>query len=257
MPNPSRRPAASGARRSRALAGALLALALAAASAGAQTITFDPADFPTGNTTPIPDGYGAIPGVETTFRTLAAFHDSAPLGNGMRWWDTGHGALTGVAYGFNSPGSVAEVGIRNLVPGTTISLLDFEIGSWLTRQRGLGVFVLGWDYTPLVVFDGLVGPTHFSFAEYLTARGLDAPVREDGFRIQWTQDASPGTPEITGRGAYDAAIDNIVYVGPGAMTPVPEPGTVVLLATGLGAVGLVGARRRRRARSAASALSRD
>lgn len=243
MPGSRRHPARSR-RRAAGLAVAAL-LASIAGPVGAQVITFDPADFPAGPTSPVADGYGATAGVATTYRTLGAFGDAAAVGSGIRWWEDGHGALTGVAYGYNQAGSVGEVGLRVLLPGEPVTLLGFDIGSWATRDRTLFLQVLGWDYTPLFVVEAPIGAAHFSFADFLADGGIAAPVRDDGFRIQWTQDATPATPEITGRGAYDAGIDNIAFLGPGAVTPVPEPVGIALLATGLGVLAIVGVRRRR------------
>ena len=223
-------------------------LAGTAPPALAQLVTFDPADFPLGPTSPVADGYGAEAGVTTTYRTLATFGDAAPVGSGMRWWDGGHGALTGVAYGYNQVGSVAEVGLRSLVPGGPVTLTDFQIASWANRDRMLFVQLLGWDHSLVYEITVPIGPnglSFLSFADFLSQLGHRAPTDPEGFRIQWTQDASPGTPDVTGRGAYDAGIDNVAFVGPGVST-VPEPATLALL--GLGLAGLAGVARARRPR---------
>ncbi len=167
----------------------------------------------------------------------------------MRWWDSGHGSLNGVAYGVNRNASVAEVGLMSTGAGGPLSLQDFDIGSWNTLSRTLFLQVLGWDYSLLYEIQTPIGRDAFSFQSYLAGIGASAPERTDGFRVQWTQDRTPSTPDITGRGSYDVAIDNIAFAGGGASV-VPEPSSV---ATGDGLVGvaLVGRRRRRRSETKA------
>lgn len=233
------------------LALALAGVALPLHQAVGQQITFPESDFPLGPTTPILDGYGATSGVGTTYRSLETFGDAAELGD-MRWWDGGHGGLHGVAYGVNATASVAEVGLFSLGPGNPVTLSGFDIGSWSNFSRTLYIQVLGWDYSVLLDFTAPVDAQPFSFAAYLANVGADAPTHAEGIRIQWTQDRTPATPEITGRGSYDAGIDNIAFTG-GTMSTVPEPSSVVLLASGLAGLALASRRVRRRVTPPASA----
>jgi hypothetical protein len=231
------------------LAVAVFATTLAA-HAGAQTITFPPADFPGGNGATIADGYGATAAVATTYRVLPGLGNTTPVpGAAVQWWNTGYSTLGGVAYGGSSAaGSVAEVGLQRLGSGT-ITLTDFDIGSWQNTTRTAFVRVLGWsDFSTILSFSAPIGVAAFDFAGYLTANGLAAPTRTDGFRIQFTQDANPATADVEGRGAFDAGIDNIAFEAGRATDPgqnvVPEPSTYVLLATGLGTLGTIARRRR-------------
>lgn len=229
-----------------------LAVGVLAASAArplaAQTITFPPSDFPAGSSTPIPNGYGATPGVATTYRSLTAFGNTPVIG-GMSWWDTGHGGVSGVAYGVQRTGSVAEVGLVNFGAGP-LTLSDFQIGSWQSRSRTLFLQVLDVNYRPLYIIQAALGATPFSFADYLVSVGAPAPTSTTGFRIQWTQDASPSDAAITGRGSYDASIDNIAFQSD-AVNVVPEPATLALLGSGLAMLGGAAGRRTRRREAAA------
>ena len=125
------------------------------------------------------------------------------------------------------------------MPPVAVTLGDFDVGSWANAARPTSIRVLGWDFSLLLPqIDVTISSTPFSFADYLTANGMTAPTRSDGIRIQYTQS--------TGRGAYDAGIDNIAFsTGAVSASPLPEPGTWMLLATGLVGVGLAARRRAR------------
>lgn len=178
---------------------------LAAAGAAATTLTFDGNACGGGcnNGNPISQAYGDVTGqLDVTYSAGTSV---------VQFWGTGYSGLTNVAYG----GTGAEIFLQP-IGGATVTLLGLDLGSFGGASRNSQVTILAGDGTPLFssgTVSVAVTPVHFAF-------NLSHP---SGIRVQFGPDS------------FNVAIDNIEF---NLVAGVPEPGAGVLVAAGLGLIGL-------------------
>jgi hypothetical protein len=165
--------------------------------------------------------------------------DTPASGVGSVLWNAGTGALT-VSLSFSG-----LTGLTVPVPGTSPSGpgAPSHIHAAAPGANGGIVFPL---------FDVPVGVTSFSFTRTFTAAQLDALVNPDLFTstqlasfraaLNATVNAPAGTPANLYFNVHTTTFPGGEIRGDIAV--VPEPSTYVLLATGLGALGLIARRRR-------------
>jgi hypothetical protein len=146
----------------------------------------------------------------------------------LRWWDTGYNNLRGVAWADSSDAnSLARIAIKAVDTTATVTLQSFDLGAYInsTRPTTVNVYAIGGG-TPLYTFAGSVGNGSVSansFTPNISVVG--------GLWLEWADSA------------YNVGIDNIQYTV-SAVTPVPEPETVVLMLAGLAGLSLVVRRRK-------------
>jgi hypothetical protein len=238
-PSRTSRPPAEGERMRRRiptlLATTTLALALAApAAASAQTQVIDFTSLVgSPDYTDIPQSTGDIAGVlevsnrtRTTFGNAATTNCSGGLTN-AEFWNTNYSDLVGIAFSCIN-GQVAEFAFLPAA-GYQVTLNSMDFGSYAAGANGIGP---SRPFT-LALYDGL-------WASLLTSplvansRLTVSPgiTSTNGLYLQWGSD-------------WDVGIDNIsVTVSPIGVSAVPEPASVLLLASGLAAVAGVARRRR-------------
>jgi hypothetical protein len=146
----------------------------------------------------------------------------------LRWWDTGYNNLRGVAWADSSDAnSLARIAIKAVDTTATVTLQSFDLGAYpnSTRATTLNVYAIGGG-APLYTFAGSVGNGSVSansFTPNISVVG--------GLWLEWADSA------------YNVGIDNIQYTV-SAVTPVPEPETVMMMLAGLAGLSLVVRRRR-------------
>jgi hypothetical protein len=146
----------------------------------------------------------------------------------LQWWNTGYNNLYGVAYaGISDSNSLARIAIKAVDTTATVTLQSFDLGGYpnSTRSTTVNVYAIGGG-APLYTFAGSVGNGAISansFTPNISVVG--------GLWLEWADSA------------YNVGIDNIQYTV-SAVTPVPEPETVVLMLAGLAGLSLLVRRRR-------------
>jgi len=226
-------PASRFVRSSSALLLALGINAGAATSAAAQTATFGGAFD------------GAVPtvafsGPALTFSTQvrAGFGNTASVGTAAGLWWTSQYSGQGMLYGNNSTlGNVLEVTL-DAGAGFSLNLNGALFGGWRNTARNVTYNLYNADYSlstgPLTVLAAAATPASPLF-----------PVNGWGsiIRLQFTETNASGAS--AGRGAFDVGVQNIGYtVTPATVGVIPEPSTYILLATGMGMLGVIARRRR-------------
>jgi len=170
--------------------------------------------------------YGDIAGqLDVAYAHRVASGNSASDEAFLKWWDTGYSNLTNVAWGGIDGSGVSEI---KLIPaaGFKVTLNSFDLGAF-GGDRGSQETVYDASYASLQSSGATTinGVTASTFAIGLT--------NASGLIIQWG-------PESTNVG-----IDNINFtVEAIPSNGVPEPSTLLLIATGFGILGY-GWRRRR------------
>jgi hypothetical protein len=189
----------------RALAGSLVALALASPAAAQTTLDFEGLN---GNGVVVPNGYGQADWTWTNFYTQA-FDPGYP---------TGPCDVSPVTCAYNGFGGLATI--------SSVSAFTFNsvwLQSWATTTQSAFYFA---PFTLTVT--GWVGATP-TFLSNVTLGGTPSL-----FTFNWT-----GVDRLDFQGPAGsqswAFMDNLTYNGPVSVTP--EPATLVLLGTGL--LGLV------------------
>ena len=137
----------------------------------------------------------------------------------LSWWNTGYNDLTNVAFANNST-SVAEIA---LIPaaGFSVTLNSFDLGAYFLTTGSSQWTIYDSAYNPLAssgsISVGSGATTHYTTAPRLT--------NSNRLILQW------------GPNAYNAGIDNFNFTTQ-PTSIVPEPSTMLFLATGL--VGILG-----------------
>jgi hypothetical protein len=204
------------------LSAVFVGLTVSIVSADPVLLTFDTLP-PAGMSRPIPDGYGGLSW--TNFRIIT----SSPFSD----W--------GYRPGTVSPPNVAFNGFGDPASFQATSPFDFNSG-FITAafRRDLQVQIDGFARGELKYSTSLVvGPFTPHFATF-------------GFRdVDQVRFAAFGgtNPGISGDGTH-FALDDLAF-GLGAVAPIPEPGTLWLMAVGLGTVGVRVRRTARRTRPSA------
>jgi len=226
-------PASRFVRSSSALLLALGISAGAATSTAAQTATFGGAF--NGATPTV-----AFSGQALTFSTQVrtGFGNTAAVGTADGLWWTSQYSGQGMLYGNNSTlGNVLEVTL-NAGAGFSLNLNGALFGGWPNTARNVTYRLFNADYSlstgPLTVLAAAATPASPLF-----------PVNGWGsiIHLQFTETTALGAS--AGRGAFDVGVQNIGYtVTPANGSVVPEPSTYILLATGMGMLGVITRRRR-------------
>lgn len=162
---------------------------------------------------------------------------AAVTGAEGRWWTDGYSGQ-GMLYGNNSTlGNVLEVTL-DAGAGSVLNLTGALFGGWVNTGRNVTLRLFSSDYSqstgPLTILTGTTTPASALFAANAWGRII---------RLQFTETTAAGV--AAGRGAFDVGVQGIQYSVSGANpNVVPEPSTYVLLATGMGALGIVARRRK-------------
>jgi PEP-CTERM motif-containing protein len=213
--------------------GLISAVLLFGAVAQATTLTFD-GDICGGGTScsngeSIDQSYGDILGQLDVVYTHR-------VGNGntvsdelfLKWWDTQYSNLTNVAYGgSNDLTGVSEIAFIPAA-GYSVTVNAFDLGAWPQTARDTQATIYDSAYNELdstgpITVQGNAS-SNISFGQ----------TNANGLIIQW------------GPSAYNVGLDNLGFTVQTA-APVPEPSTVLLLASGLAGILGYGWRRKRAA----------
>lgn len=217
-------PHGPSARRRTLLAAALvLATVSSAATAHAQagTVRFDGVN---GNALPTVDFIGG-PTLTFSSRVLAGFGNSAVvLDAGARWWPTQYSGQ-GMVYGSSStPGHVLE--LRFAADDAFDLFLDGALfGGFVNAERSVSWQLFNDDYTQSTTLNSILTGTTTPGVASFSQSGWGNVVR-----LQFT--------ETGGRGPFDVGIQDIAYRVVPPVNVIPEPSTVLLLATGLALLAL-------------------
>ncbi|OEZ57205.1 PEP-CTERM sorting domain-containing protein [Duganella sp. HH105] len=211
----------------------LMALALGGAAALAQAgvIDFNP---PSPVCSSAADGSGGIVGC-TNYGTIAQSHGDVPgvldvqytalrvSDTSLSWWDADYNTLRGVAWAVGGDGnSAAQIDLLPL-NGMAVTVTHFDLGAYSNTARGTHLTVSAIGGPVLFSYDGNVGGLPGNMPSSFDGSWSSL----NGIRIEWHDSA------------YNVGIDNITY----SVNAVPEPSAWLMLALGLGAIG-VAARRR-------------
>lgn len=211
-------------RRPAFIAAALIVCLGIAPAEASSIIDFD--DLGLANYAQVPTGYGSnlsdTPDVTVGYSSLNG--DGTLYGDHLLFWNDGYGDLSKIAFAINS-GKIAEVRL-DAAPGYEVQLNSFLLAGYnqadlvATTIRVLdGSGAILWDASSLTVKGA--GATHSTYTPNVSASSL---------RIQWGVDWNIGIDDI--------AFDQV------AVTAVPEPAGVAMLAIGGVAAALVARRKR-------------
>jgi len=207
---------------------ASLLLAGASSLANAGTIDFD--NLSLADWAVIPSNYGDHgAGGAGDARVGVSYSGSSGVTNHLLFWNNDYGDLSKVAF-TPTNGTLARISFT-ADPGWLISSVFFELAGWPNVDLPAQTIVAG------------IGPVTGTFSP-TTVQGdfITAPPRHSGFGL-----GTPGasTAYIEWGTDWNIGIDNISFdVIRDPAAPVPEPGSLALLAT---ALGLAAAGQRRRA----------
>ncbi len=206
---------------------ASLLLAGASSLAHAGTIDFD--NLSLADWDVIPGTYGDHgAGGAGDARVGVSYSGSSGATNHLLFWNNDYGDLSKVAF-TPTNGTLARISFT-ADPGWLISSVSFELAGWpnvdlLAQTIGAGI-----------------GPVTASFAPTTVQGDFATPPRHSGFGLGT---AGASTAYIEWGTDWNIGIDNISFdVIRDPAAPVPEPGSLALLAT---ALGLAAAGQRRRA----------
>lgn len=175
---------------------------------------------------PISQAYGDGPNHDVVYTSREGPGAALAYPTSPRFWDLDYGDLRFVTYCDECElAGVGEIAILPL-PGYVVTLRSFDLGGYrydpLVGPAEFNSQFTIYDAAHGVLFSSGAmtvagGPGHLSFAPNLTSG--------TGVILQWGPDA------------YDVGLDNVAFdVSPSA--PVPEPASLLLVATGLAAAGV-------------------
>lgn len=175
----------------------------------------------------IDQSYGDISGqLDVVYTSRVGNGNTAGSAN-LKFWDGLYGDLQNVAYG----GSNGSTGVPEiaLIPaaGYTVTLNSFDLGAWPQTSRNTQSTIYDTAYNPLGTTGGItvLGNGHANISFGVT--------NANGVIIQWGPDG------------FNVGIDNINFTV--QASSVPEPSTILFLATGLAGIFGYGWRRKRAA----------
>jgi hypothetical protein len=170
----------------------------------------------------IDQNYGDGMGIDVTYSHRVSSGNSTVDEPSLRFWDTGFGDLTNVAYGGSTSAGIAEIRLTPL-SGFTVALNSFDLGAWVSPHSSQYTIFDG-SYNVLFSTSILVPSASHS---HVTS-GLANP---NGLILQWSD-------------PFNVALDNFDFtVSATAPGPIPEPATALLLGSGI--LALARSRRRR------------
>lgn len=216
---------------------AAVATALAAGALPAQTFTLTFDDPGVGNYSPFASDYGSQAGlIQVSARGRTGWGAASVVAGGaLLNWNTGFNDLVDVGF-IGNPSICCVVGEMRLAPlgGRRARLDAVDVGAFSNASATVALRLYDDSFNLLYSSLGnTVGSTtHASFAPMITATGP--------LRLQWSRLDLFGAPSD----AWNTGIDNLQFTVLAPTAVVPEPGTWVLLGTGLLALGAVAHRRR-------------
>src|SRR5688572_21814460 len=151
------------------LLAALLASALAAGEAAAQTIHFD--DIVGGNYTPIPTTYGSTATLSVTNRARNTLGNGTVNGGLCLWVSGNYGDLVDNAFTCSSGAGVGEFTFTPLA-GHQVTLNSLDIAEYLGRVGGnaeVRVFDLALTNTLFTASQALTGAGHWTVSPNVTS----------------------------------------------------------------------------------------
>jgi hypothetical protein len=147
------------------------------------------------------------------------YQDLINAGTSLRWWSTDYSELEGVAWGGNGDADGISSNRIEFVPvlGQTVTLNSFNLGAWPHSVRMTHLQIRDLSSNAVLVDYGVqtigTGDLSVLFSPAISSA--------NGLAIQWKDTA------------FNVGIDNVSFTVARAIDAVPEPATLVLLATGL------------------------
>jgi PEP-CTERM motif len=208
---------------------ALIAVALTPAVSSAQVTTIDFSTHPGPDYTPIAQTFGDHANLNVSNQTRVGFGNAATLCTNVDKWNAGYSSLPAVAFACAN-GYVGEL-FFSPTAGNQVFLQSLQLGSYPSTNgagptRTANVQVFDTDWTSLYTFTGPVNSTVSISPNVGSTTGL---------YLQWGTDWDVGVNYIT---------TNVTAT---EVTATPEPASLVLFATGMGALALVRRKRRQNA----------
>jgi hypothetical protein len=240
-----------------------LAAGLMATVANASVVTFTGGDSGANSTDPRPTSNATATSFDAAASALGTISlitfESAPVGTYTSLNIASGVTLTGTDF----TGSSSGQSIRNSPFGSPDSLFGYNTTSGGANFAFINGGFLTFSFTnPIVAFGAYLSGLQLDnetvtfndgTSQSITIPNLGSGVEFVGFtdagklissvKIDTTSASSPAGDFV--------AVDDLRYVGGGGVSAVPLPAALPLFATGLGALGLLGWRRKRKAQAAA------
>jgi hypothetical protein len=202
----------------------LLSLAFAAiAPANAATVVLDFASSNctsgTSNGCVFNQTYGDQPGLDISYRSMNGVGNSTVTRQGLQYWDSQYGNLTGVAWGGSSATfGVPEITFTLTQPGS-IRLNSLQYAGWPTSNRPTSFRVYDLNYVELFNSGAVTAPGQGNSTLTFNTGNTS------GLRLQWGPDG------------YNVGIDNLSFSLNEPLGAVPEPATWLMMIAGFGLIG--------------------